>query len=754
MTEKKKYIDLKYNGRLLPLWVLANFKKYKLPEVLQNDDDPCNKTHINNELTAYQLFISKYLDYNSPYTDMLLYHGLGSGKTATVINVYNMLYNFTPGWNVYILLKATLKKHPWLSELEKWISADDKKYRMENIKFISYDSPIADKTFIEAVRNADSSKKSLYIIEEAHNFISNVYSNIVTKKGKRAQTIYDYILHDKLENQGVRVILLSGTPAINSPFELGLLFNLLRANIFPKSESEFNQLYVSNSSYPTINEATKNNFQRRILGLVSYYVGSTPEYFAQKKIHYVDIKMSKYQSDIYKYYEEIESKIIQKSAKKMKQNEIYRSYTRQTSNFVFPLMAQGMSGETRPRPNKFGLTFQQINALETDETVEDEIKNDTNVNKYIEQLDKFYNTFDKYLQNKKNEDDKHKVSILDDITLYFDDYKGNYDEFIKSSKIKSKLLTALYNSSSKMLLIALTILKSPGPVLVYSNYVIMEGLKIFKLYLKYVGLEDLYTEYHGSIDMATRGENMKKFNDPNNKYGKHVKVMLVSPAGTEGLSLENVRQVHIMEPYWHEVRIKQMIGRAIRRCSHKSLPKEERVVDVYRYKSVFENSSKQTTDQYIEDLARTKDGLIQSFLDAIKEAAVDCELNKNHNMLMNEYNCFKFEEQLYFDLNIGSAYKQDINDDLKMNIGSNNINAVIKTIKVIKINCVKLLSNPSEVEKKYSPNKYYWYNPDTGIVYDYDLHYPIGKIMVDVFNIPIKVDDMYIIDKIIPIPLL
>ena len=29
---RNKYVDLKVNGRLFPSWILANFKKYKLPE--------------------------------------------------------------------------------------------------------------------------------------------------------------------------------------------------------------------------------------------------------------------------------------------------------------------------------------------------------------------------------------------------------------------------------------------------------------------------------------------------------------------------------------------------------------------------------------------------------------------------------------------------------------------------------------------------------------------------------------------------
>lgn len=30
---------------------------------------------------------------------------------------------------------------------------------------------------------------------------------------------------------------------------------------------------------------------------------------------------------------------------------------------------------------------------------------------------------------------------------------------------------------------------------------------------------------------------------------------MISKAGTEGISLQNVRQIHIMEPHWNEVRI-------------------------------------------------------------------------------------------------------------------------------------------------------------------------------------------------------
>ena len=88
------------------------------------------------ELTVYQKFIGQYLNYRSPFKDILLYHGLGSGKTVSAINVYNMLYNYTPSWNVFIIIPASLRNDPWLKDLKTWLSKDDSVGRWDNIKFI------------------------------------------------------------------------------------------------------------------------------------------------------------------------------------------------------------------------------------------------------------------------------------------------------------------------------------------------------------------------------------------------------------------------------------------------------------------------------------------------------------------------------------------------------------------------------------------------------------------------------------------
>lgn len=767
--KRDKYVDLRINGRLFNSYILANYKKYKIPELAQtdSDEDPCFKK-TKSELKNYQMFISKYLDPSSIYKNMLLYWGVGSGKGAGTINMYNILYNYNPNINMIILLKATLKESTWMKELRTWLQEEEKQYRMQNIYFVSYDSPTADKQFMETMRNLDTSKRNFFVIEEAHNFIRNVYSNVSSRQGRRALNIYDYIIQDQKENDGTRVLCLSGTPAINNPFELAIMFNLLRPGIFPKSETVFNQEFISTSSYRTLNPARKNQFQRRILGLVSFYIGATPELYATRSINYVDVIMSKYQEEVYTYFEKIEEEMERKSRQRQQSTSTYSSYTRQACNFTFPHLSQSMTGELRPRPRFFKVSEKSAQGVQSGKKADKDKDEEKyyNIQNYLEATEKFITAFDDYLADKQNEDDKSGHTWEIDVKTINEKYDGSLYEFMKNEKKISALITEMHKCSAKILTCILLILKSPGPVLFYSNYVLMEGIQIFKIYLKYFGFSSLnsklegkdgfrYSEYHGGIEPEERSKNIDNYNKPENTHGKICKIMMISPAGSEGISLFNCRQVHLLEPYWNETRMVQMIGRAIRMCSHKALPKNERHVEIYRYKSVRGEGEKWTTEQRIEDLARGKEGLIQSFLDAVKEASVDCEFNKAHNSMVQNFKCFQFEEQSLFDDQIGPAYKEDLAEDLKFDNGSNSANSQTVRIKVIKIKAVIQMTKNGEENMKYSSEQYYWYNPDTLVVYDFDLHYAIGKIGLDGDGLPKKLSkDVYIMDKVIGIPLI
>jgi hypothetical protein len=393
------------------------------------------------------------------------------------------------------------------------------------------------------------------------------------------------------------------------------------------------------------------------------------------------------------------------------------------------------------------------------------MKTNKEVKLYIESTKKFTSNLIEYFKNFHRNDIKKKNTIQNDVEKFKKIYKYNFELFLKNEKEKSSLFDKLYECSPKMITIIFNIFCSKGPVLVYSNYVAMEGLQIFKIYLHFFGFNYYnnessndyfrYIEYHGGISKEEREKNKSIFNKTDNKYAKIIKIILISPAGSEGINLNNVRQVHIMEPFWNEVRIEQIIGRAIRQCHHKDLPMEERIVDVFRYKMV-RTSGKETSDEKLENLSRKKNNLLISFLEAIKEVAIDCELFKSHNMMGSKYKCFQFNEESLLEKPIGPAYQDKLEYDTKINNGLNSRTSKIIKIKVRKIKAVyKIESNSKDQPdvSSYSQPQIFWYFDKNNVVYDFDQNFPVGKIELDNDgNLNKLNEDTYIINFIIDIP--
>jgi hypothetical protein len=137
-----------------------------------------------------------------------------------------------------------------------------------------------------------------------------------------------------------------------------------------------------------------------------------------------------------------------------------------------------------------------------------------------------------------------------------------------------------------------------------------------------------------------------------NKKGEICKVIGITGAGAEGISLKFVRGVHIMEPYWNDVRLEQVKGRAVRICSHAELPPDDRTVSVFTYACAFFPEDLKatpdgkparviqtlqlrdhgiTSDQKVLQLSDNKKKLNSGFLHLLKETAVDCALNSGEN---------------------------------------------------------------------------------------------------------------------------
>ena len=124
---------------------------------------------------------------------------------------------------------------------------------------------------------------------------------------------------------------------------------------------------------------------------------------------------------------------------------------------------------------------------------------------------------------------------------------------------------------------------------------------------------------------------LKALTNENNTYGENVKVVIISVAGSEGLDFKNIRQVHILEPWYNMNLLEQIIGRAIRNCSHKRLPFSQRNVELYLYGSILTNPDIEAIDLYLYRLSEFKAVKIGAVSRVLRTSAVDCLLNVQHN---------------------------------------------------------------------------------------------------------------------------
>ena len=129
---------------------------------------------------------------------------------------------------------------------------------------------------------------------------------------------------------------------------------------------------------------------------------------------------------------------------------------------------------------------------------------------------------------------------------------------------------------------------------------------------------------------------VKAVTNEDNKNGEKIKVVLISQAGTEGIDFKFLRQVHILEPWYNMSRIEQIIGRAVRNFSHKSLPFEKRNVQIFLYGTLLDNQEQEAADLYVYRVAEFKAQQIGKVSRVLKESAVDCIINHNQMQLTQQ----------------------------------------------------------------------------------------------------------------------
>jgi len=198
--------------------------------------------------------------------------------------------------------------------------------------------------------------------------------------------------------------------------------------------------------------------------------------------------------------------------------------------------------------------------------------------------------------------------------------------------------------SSKFVSVIESIDKSSGVCMVYSNYV-KRGAQLFAAALEEHG----YTAYDSSKNQLVKnsyaGRSKGKYilvssdasdaeiskmlaavKKRDNVDGKKVKVVVTSPLATEGIDFRFIRQVHILDPWWNMSRIEQVVGRALRTCSHQDLPVKEQNCTVYLH-VVRPEADREAFDEYTyRTKVETKGIRIAKVRKIMAESAMDCPM--------------------------------------------------------------------------------------------------------------------------------
>jgi len=469
----------------------------------------------------------------------------------------------------------------------------------------------------------------------------------------------------------------------------------------PDTLDDFKNYFIEENG----NLKNMNMFKRRILGLTSYFRSAQeslmPRYKKENPADFqiIKIPMSDFQFGIYEEARAQERTQEKKNAmkKKLKKPGVeglyenttstYRIFSRAFCNFVFPRPAI-----PRPMPDKKNGEEADL-AEAVKEMDEDAI--DAVSRKEKSERDEAFEEPGEAGPGEAGPGEAGRVS-----------YKDRIDTALKNlEKDRAKYLTPaglqIYSPKFLHMLENIQDADHQGIHLVYTQFRALEGIGILKLILEANGFTQFKIKKAGeNWELAIPPEDVGKptfalytgtesseekeiirnvLNNawkyvpdsivkklkliaPNNTLGEIIKVLMITSSGAEGISLKNVRYVHITEPYWHPVRTEQVIGRAKRICSHQGLPVELRTVTVFLYIMTFtekqlsgdntiELKTKDisrkdatvvvSTDEAIYEIACAKEDITNSILYSVKEASIDCALHIKTNA-SEKLQCFSF----------------------------------------------------------------------------------------------------------------
>ena len=547
----------------------------------------------NFNLQPHQEFVKKFIHNLTPYNGLLLYHGLGSGKTCSAIGIseeYRQRYkhdntfkkiiivaspNVLSNFRLQLFNPSKLKKvgNKWdikgcinnslLNELN--ISGDmDEKSIIKLVnklirKYYVFYGYITFSNIIESFgKNILELKKEfsdrMIILDEAHNI--RTLSDSTGEQKSTDKKVYMHIKHLVKHVKGNKLIFLTGTPMYNNAMEIIPLLSILRMND-GRPPIKKSDIFIQNTG--DLKPEGIDKLKQMAAGYVSYVRGENPETFPHL--------------------------IMPEVFDKTHSLKTLGTYPRQTFNFK-PL--------TTPIEH-LDLYLTPISDFQKEcyYMQLDDIKKDLE-GKYsdIDSLSYTKLTMPLQLLNMSYPTRKYGntgfKSIMRKINTQSYAYREGYEDAFKPENIGTY--------SRKIKKIVDSVVDSEGIALIYSQW-IWAGVVPMACALEEAGFKrfegvniisstssktkNTYAIICGLHDLTVNINNTIKALTTDNTNGDRIKVVIVSETGTEGLDLNNIRQVHIMEPWYNMSRIEQIIGRAKRNCSHHKLDIKKRNVCVY-----------------------------------------------------------------------------------------------------------------------------------------------------------------------------
>jgi hypothetical protein len=519
------------------------------------------------ELQLPQQFVPTFINPKTPYKSILVYHRIGAGKTCTAVRIAE---NFKKERKIIIVLPASLKGN-FRAELRSLCAGNIYLTASERVT-LSKLHP-SDKAYKEIIEKSDKIIDLYYKIYSYNKFI-------------------EYAKEDKIS---LRNSLLIIDEIQNMISEDGTYYNELNKLI---ESSPKDLRIVLLSATPMFNKPSEIGLTINLLRPPKLFpIGADfdKKFITIKKTSNGDITVPQ-NLDLFK--EMIKG---------------YVSYFKGAPSYVFPEMKIKYV-------NCIMSTFQYASYKAV-------IRNETNETKITKSK----------LLNVNNLPNNFFIGTRYVSNIVFPNKKVGEAGF--KSFTKKKIQNNLEKYSIKFHKIMLKIQYSSGKVFIYSNFKEYGGLKSFikvleafnyKSYADFGEGPKRFAVWSGDEDLSYKEEIKGVYNMKSNLNGSRLKIILGSSSIKEGVSFVGVRQVHILDPYWNMPRLEQVIGRASRFCSHKDLTISERNVKVFIYLSTSPDGS-ETVDEYIKKLSMQKNKLISEFELAIKETAIDCELNLNAN---------------------------------------------------------------------------------------------------------------------------